>query len=581
MKEKGNFKEILKLIIPHKGMASLVIVGVLLQSAINLFWPVITKYILNNLLNKTLEDALNPLIKCLWIMIGVIILNIFTQWILTEKASILTDKIKYKLEKDIFSKYMNMSFSYFDNIRSGAIINLINYDIERVDEFIYVMITRVLKIIITIIGAICLFYSISVKITCIFVPLLLLSFIISNIHEKYLFKSFNVIRDKNKLCIEEAEDKIYGVRTIVSFAREYEEECRFSCLCEDTQEASKKTWMHTWIRDSIWSVFDNTYYVIFLIFGGIMTLKSMLSIADISTIMIYSYLVLEPVKDIMDILKIYNKANVSFAHIHEFLNKKPDIISPKNHIYPNMKEGNIVFDNVSFHYNGNEENVIDKLSMTIEGGKHTAIVGLSGSGKSTIAGLIPRYYDVTNGNISIDGINVKDIDLKFMRSRIGVVQQDIYLFYGSVFDNIAYTNPCCNAVEVIRAAKLANAHEFISNLPDGYNTIIGERGIKLSGGQKQRIAIARVLLANPPIIIFDEATSSLDNESEKEVQKAIDNIAGTRTMLTITHRLSTIKNADDIIYLSKEGIEERGTHYQLIEKDGKYAKLYTTNEMCL
>lgn len=578
MKKESNFKRMMSLYKPHKGLFCLVVFGIILQCGIDLFWPAITRYILNHLLRSSLDEAIISLKMCLYIMLGITALTIFSQWVMTEKASVLTDCIKYDLQKKIYFKYMDMSFSYFDSTRAGSMITMLDYDVDKIDTFMFIFISRTIKIVITLIGAIIMFATISINLILMIIPMLIALALINKIHGKYLFKAFKSMRENNKVRMEDAEDKIAGVRTVISFGNEFIEKCRFSNGCDNAKDIAKSTWMHTWIRNASGGLVENSVVIIILFIGGIMTLKGRVNLADLTVFLMYSGMILAPIRELMDILRDYAKANASFSHITEFLDKNRDIKNPKNPINCDLTNGNIVFNNCTFGYDLSKKPVINNFSLTIEAGKHTAIVGPSGSGKSTVVDLIPRYYDVVKGNITISGINIKDIDLTYLRTHIGVVQQDIYLFYGSIYDNIAYSHKRCDYNEVVKCAKLANCHDFITKLPDGYNTNIGDRGIKLSGGQKQRIAIARVLLENPPIIIFDEATSALDNESEKEVQKAIENISGSRTVITVAHRLSTIRNADEIIFLSENGVEEKGSHDKLIELNGKYAELYKASE---
>ena len=577
MKEKRTFKRMLSLYKPHKPMVCLIMFGVLLNTGLELAWPILTKIVLNNCLGKSFAEAYPTMMKCLVGLVAVTLLSVFTDWILSERASVLTDRIKYDLQQRIFHKYMYMSYTYFDNSRSGSMITLLDYDVSKVDEFIYTLMTSVATIIFNTIGALILFSSLSIKITVMILPLIAGIFIFNNWHGKFLTDAFKEMREKDKLRMEEAEDKFAGVRTVVSFGKEQEESNRFYALSKDIAEESKRAWKHTWIRNSGGSIFKGSIDIVILIIGGFMTIQGSLPISDLTICLMYSGLLTTPVNTIVNVLKLYNKAHASFEHILHHLDMESEITDPKNAFNSDIA-GEIAFDHCSFKYETSNEMILKDFNLHIEAGTSVAIVGPSGSGKSTIAGLIPRYYDVTEGNIRIDGINVKDFELRKLRRSIGVVQQDIYLFFGTIYDNIAYSCPWASMKDVIMAAKMANAHEFISELPNGYHTNIGDRGVKLSGGQKQRIAIARVFLENPPIIIFDEATSALDNASEKEVQKAMDNVSRIRTTVTIAHRLTTVKHADEIIFLTKNGIEERGTHDELMELNGKYAALYRSSD---
>ena len=308
--------------------------------------------------------------------------------------------------------------------------------------------------------------------------------------------------------------------------------------------------------------------------GTVLIAKGSVDVSDLVTFMLYISVFTDPVRTLIDFTEQFQNGYTGFERFQEILAIQPDIEDKKDAVELKDVKGDITFENVSFQYEENTEKVLNHISLNVPAGAYMALVGSSGAGKSTLCSLIPRFYDVTGGAVKIDGKDVRDLTLKSLRDHIGIVQQDVYLFVGTVFDNIRYGKPDATREEVIEAAKNANAHEFIMSLPNGYETDIGQRGIKLSGGQKQRLSIARVFLKNPPILIFDEATSALDNESEKVVQDSLEKLAKNRTTFVIAHRLSTIKNAEKIIVLSEDGIEESGTHEELMDRKGTYEKLY-------
>ena len=579
MKKESTFKKILSLYKPYKVMTCLVLFGTLLSSIISIFWPIVTKQILDNCIGQPWDLVKDLMYQCVVILLIMTIGDIVAQWLLSYLASVLTDRIKYNLSRKIFSKYQHMSFSYFDDTRAGGIMTLLDYDIGTLDDFIYSLVTSIIKLIINTIGAVVVFSSLSYKLTLMIVPVLISVVVFNQIHGKAVATAFSKLRNINKSRMENSEDKISGVRTVISFGNEDNEALEYSREADKAELQSKKVWHQTFLRNTVNETFDNILYLIIIVGGTYMIIHKMITVSNLTVFLMYSYMITEPVKSLAGINRMYMKARSSFEHIDEMLCQEPDIKNPQKPLMPKIS-GKIDIDNVSFRYNNDsDEDVINNLSLSIDPGKFVAIVGPSGSGKSTIAGLIPRYYDVNKGSIKIDGINIKDFDLQYLRRNIGVVQQDVYLFFGSIYDNIAYGCKGRYGImeDVIKAAKLANAHDFISNLPNGYNSNIGDRGVKLSGGQKQRIAIARIFLENPPIIIFDEATSSLDNDSEREVQKAMENLSKKRTTIVIAHRLSTIKNADEIIYLGEQGIEECGSHGKLMAKEGKYAALYNAS----
>ena len=311
-----------------------------------------------------------------------------------------------------------------------------------------------------------------------------------------------------------------------------------------------------------------------IIVGTVLIAKGSLNVSDLLTFLLYISVFTEPVRTLIDFTEQFQNGYSGFERFMEIMNIEPDIRDRENAVELQHVRGDISFENVSFQYEENTERVLNHINLSVPAGAYMALVGSSGAGKSTLCSLIPRFYDVTGGTVRIDGVDIRDIKLKSLRNQIGIVQQDVYLFAGTIAENIRYGRPDATDEEIIEAAKNANAHEFIMSFPDGYNTDIGQRGIKLSGGQKQRLSIARVFLKNPPILIFDEATSALDNESEKVVQDSLEKLAKNRTTFVIAHRLSTIKNAEKILVLSEDGIEEEGTHEELLSKKGIYEKLY-------
>ena len=315
--------------------------------------------------------------------------------------------------------------------------------------------------------------------------------------------------------------------------------------------------------------------IVVLVVGAVLITGGQVDVADLITFLLYINTFTEPVKKLINFTEQFQNGYTGYERFMEMMAIAPDIADRPGAVELKNVKGDISFDNVSFHYEENTETVLNHINLEVEAGSYMALVGSSGAGKSTLCSLIPRFYDVTGGAVRIDGQDIRDVTLKSLRSQIGIVQQDVYLFVGTVMDNIRYGRPNATREEVIEAAKSANAHEFIMALPDGYDTDIGQRGVKLSGGQKQRLSIARVFLKNPPILIFDEATSALDNESEKVVQESLEKLAKNRTTFVIAHRLSTIRNAQKILVLTDSGIEEEGSHKELLEKDGIYAKLYS------
>ncbi len=370
------------------------------------------------------------------------------------------------------------------------------------------------------------------------------------------------------------EDNLSGIRVVKSFANEAVEQKKFQVGNDGFLSSKKNSYFYMGSFQSGLGAFTTLIQVCVIVSGAVLIAKGFVQVADLVTFMLYISVFTEPVRTLVDFMEQFQNGYTGFERFCEIMDIEPDIKDAKDAMELTDTKGDIRFENVSFRYEEGTDIVLNHVNLKIPAGSYIALVGSSGAGKSTLCSLIPRFYDVTAGRVLVDGKDVRQLQGKSLREHIGIVQQDVYLFAGTVYENILYGRPDAAREEVIEAAKNANAHEFIMSLPNGYETDIGQRGIKLSGGQKQRLSIARVFLKNPPILIFDEATSALDNESEKVVQDSLEKLAQNRTTLVIAHRLSTIKNAQKILVLSGDGIEETGTHEELLARKGIYEKLY-------
>jgi ATP-binding cassette subfamily B protein len=370
------------------------------------------------------------------------------------------------------------------------------------------------------------------------------------------------------------EDNLSGIRVVKSFANENIEKKKFKKGNDGFLDAKRNSYRYMGGYQAGLGAFTLLIQIVVLVAGAVFITKGIVNVTDLITFLLYISIFTEPVRTLIDFTEQFQNGYTGFERFMEIMNIEPDIKDRQNAVDMKNVRGDIEFENVTFRYEENTEKVLNHVNLSVKAGSYMALVGSSGAGKSTLCSLIPRFYDVTSGCIRIDGTDVRDFRLKSLRSHIGIVQQEVYLFVGTIYDNIRYGKPDATREEVIQAAKNANAHEFIMSMPDGYETDIGQRGIKLSGGQKQRISIARVFLKNPPILIFDEATSALDNESEKVVQESLEVLAKNRTTFVIAHRLSTIRNAEKILVLTENGIEESGSHEELMAADGIYKNLY-------
>ena len=404
-----------------------------------------------------------------------------------------------------------------------------------------------------------------------FLPVMLIYAFYFNTKMKHAFKQNRAkIADINS----QIEDNLSGIRVVKSFANEEIELKKFYKGNSKFVDAKKRSYLYMGGYNSGLGAFTTLVTVVVLMAGGMFIARGTVDAADLITFLLYINNFTEPVKKLVNFTEQFQNGYSGYERFLEILDVEPDIRDGKDAVPIRKLRGDIVFEDVSFRYEDSTDKVLHHVSLDVKAGTYIALVGTSGAGKTTLCSLIPRFYDVTSGRITIDGIDIRNMRLKDLRDQIGIVQQDVYLFAGTVMDNIRYGRPDATDEEVVRAAKLANAHEFIMEMQDHYHTDIGQRGVKISGGQKQRLSIARVFLKNPPILIFDEATSALDNESERVVQESLERLASNRTTFVIAHRLSTIRNAEKILVLTEEGIQEEGTHEELLDKNGIYARLY-------
>ena len=518
-----------------------------LSAAVALIIPLVVRYVTYNLVYREPAEILH---QAAYIAIGLFALvavDCYSKFYICNYGHVMGAKIEYDMRAEIFAHYQKLSFSFYDDQKVGQLMSRITTDLFDISELMHHGPENIILSVIKIAGALIILVNISPMLAVAafaILPFMLLYAFVLNKKMRLAFKQNRVkIADINA----QIEDNLSGIRVVKSFANEAIENRKFK-QGNDGFLAAKK----------------NSYFYMGSYQAGLGAFTTLIHISVFT----------DPVRTLIDFTEQFQNGYTGFERFQEILAVHPDIEDKKDAVELKDVKGDITFENVSFQYEENTEKVLNHISLNVPAGAYMALVGSSGAGKSTLCSLIPRFYDVTGGAVKIDGKDVRDLTLKSLRDHIGIVQQDVYLFVGTVFDNIRYGKPDATREEVIEAAKNANAHEFIMSLPNGYETDIGQRGIKLSGGQKQRLSIARVFLKNPPILIFDEATSALDNESEKVVQDSLEKLAKNRTTFVIAHRLSTIKNAEKIIVLSEDGIEESGTHEELMDRKGTYEKLY-------
>ena len=483
-------------------------------------------------------------------------------------------KIEYNMRAEIFAHMQKLSFSFYDDAKVGQLMSRITTDLFDITELLHHGPENIILSLLKIIGALIILANINGWLTLAAFMILPIMFTFAFFLNKKMRRAFKKNRQKIAEINAQIEDNLSGIRVVKSFANEEIENEKFKIGNDGFLNSKKDNYKYMGSFQAGVGVFTTLIQISVIITGSILIAGQKLDISDLVTFLLYIGVFTEPIKTLVDFTEQFQNGYTGCERFREIMDIEPDIKDKEGAIELKNVKGDISFEKVSFQYHDGVDNVLNNVSLEVPAGSYMALVGSSGAGKSTLCSLIPRFYDVTAGSIKIDGTDIRDVTLKSLRNQIGMVQQDIYLFAGTIFENIAYGKPDATKEEVTLAAKNANAHEFIMSFPNGYDTDIGQRGIKLSGGQKQRLSIARVFLKNPPILIFDEATSALDNESEKVVQESLELLSKNRTTFVIAHRLTTIQNSQKILVLTEDGIAESGTHEQLLEKGGIYEKLY-------
>lgn len=542
----------------------------LIVALVDTVFPMMSKYTLDSII-PTFELSL--LLKMILIMTLMYIVRAVAFWFINYWGHVFGTKVEADMRRDIFSHIENQDFAFFDNHRTGKIMSRVTNDLFEVTELAHHGPEDLFISILTLLGSFIMLLSIRIELAIIvfcYIPLLLFFTIQSR---KNMGKSSRAVKEKTAEINTVLESSISGVRVTKAFANENFEINRFEKGNSDFKKAKKQFYnamstFHVKLEFPI-----NLLNVIILAVGGYFIMKGEMSMSDLVAANLFVAAFVQPIKRLTNFVEQYTSGMAGFNRFMEIMETKPVIQEVENAINVEEIKGNISYANVSFSY-GNNIEVLSNINLEIEKGKTFAFVGTSGAGKTTLCHLLPRFYEVTSGEILIDNIPIRNMSLKSLRQQIGLVQQDVFLFAGTIKENIAYGKIGATDEDIIEAAKAAEIHEDIMKMPNGYDTLVGERGIKLSGGQKQRVSIARIFLKNPPILILDEATSSLDSVTEEKIQESFDKLSKGRTTLVIAHRLSTIKNADKIVVIGKDGILESGTHSELLAKDGVYAELY-------
>ena len=512
-----------------------------------------------------------------WIAIGLFMMYViqsFCKYYVSCQGHIMGAKMERDMRQELFEHYEELSFSYYSQNNSGQMMSKLVSDLFDISEFAHHGPENLFISLVKIVGSFIFLFLINKKLALPLIVLVILMFLFSFRQNQKMQRTFMENRKKIGDVNASLQDTLSGIRVVQSFTNEEIEKEKFQKSNHAFLVSKKDNYrcMGEFMSSNLF--FQGMMYLVTLVYGGYLIANNEMSAADLAMYALYIGIFISPIQILVELMEMMQKGLSGFRRFLDVMETEPEIQDAPDAVELKDVKGRVCYEDVSFHYSDDETTVLSHVSIEIPAGKSVALVGPSGGGKTTICSLLPRFYDVTGGRVTVDGQDIRSLTLKSLRSQLGVVQQDVYLFSGSIRDNIAYGKPDATEEEIIEAAKCANIHDFIMELPDQYDTFVGERGARLSGGQKQRISIARVFLKNPPILILDEATSALDNESERWIQHSLEELSKNRTTITIAHRLSTIKNADEIIVITENGIAERGTHETLLEKNGIYAGYY-------
>lgn len=558
---------------PYKGLFFADLFFAVLGAAVTLVIPLLVRYIMNTVVHMPPGEAKSMILRMGVGMLALILVQLGSRYFITYFGHMMGAYIEHDMRNEIFSHYQKLSFAFYDNQKVGHLLSRITSDLFDISELLHHGPEDIIISLIKLLGAFLILINVNFKMAFVCLGIVIFMLIYALVYNRKMKSAFKENRARIADINSQIEDSLAGIRVVKSFGNEKREMEKFARGNERFVDAKRLTYRYMAGYHSGMEAFTTLITVAALISGAFFLTDGSLAAADLVTFLLYINNFIEPVTKLVNFTEQFQNGYSGYDRFLEMMSIAPDIKDAPDACSIDRAEGNVRFENVSFRYEENQEEVLAHVNLNVNHGDYVALVGSSGAGKTTLCSLIPRFYDVTEGRICLDGKDIRKIKLKDLRRQIGIVQQDVYLFAGTIMENIRYGKPEATDEEVIRAAKAANAHDFIMAMPEDYDTDIGQRGVKLSGGQKQRLSIARAFLKNPPILIFDEATSALDNESEKVVQESLERLSKDRTTFVIAHRLSTIRNAKRILVLTEDGIAEEGTHAELLEKNGVYAAL--------
>ena len=559
---------------PYKAVFFIDLICAAVISLVDLAYPQILRTMTKTLFTQDKDIILHALPVIAASLFVMYIVQSLCKYYVTYQGHMMGAKMERDMRRELFDHYQELSFSYYSKNNSGQMMSKLVSDLFDISEFAHHGPENLFISLVKIVGAFIFLFFINKKLALPLILRVIVMFVFSFRQNAKMQETFMENRRKIGDVNASLQDTLSGIRVVQSFANEDIERAKFKKSNEAFLVSKRDNYhcMGSFMSSNLF--FQGMMYLVTLVYGGYLIAQGEMQTADLAMYALYIGIFISPIQILVELVEMMQKGLSGFRRFLDVMETESEIRDADNAAELTDVKGHVRYDHVSFHYSDDETPVLSDISIDIPAGKSIALVGPSGSGKTTICSLLPRFYDVTGGSITVDGKDIRGLTLKSLRSQIGMVQQDVYLFDGTIKDNIAYGKPGASDEEIIKAAKCASIHDFIMELPDGYDTYVGERGTRLSGGQKQRISIARVFLKNPPILILDEATSALDNESERWIQKSLEELSKNRTTITIAHRLSTIRDADEIIVITEEGIAERGTHAELLEKNGLYAAYY-------